>query len=133
MTGGTCEQTGQHGDGLAVVHARRPTLEYYRFLYDAVGRPWHWDGRKKLSDEELARIIHDPADEVHVLYAEGVPVGFAELDRRLATVTGRLVLFHHSPARSDDALDDIAAWAPTLTTSSLQVEVGREGAELGVP
>ena len=25
-------------EGLAVVHARRPTVAYYRFLYDGVGR-----------------------------------------------------------------------------------------------
>jgi GNAT superfamily N-acetyltransferase len=69
-------------EGLAVTHARKPTLAYYRFLYDAVGRDWQWLSRKKLSDAELARIIHDPLDEVHVLSVEGVPAGFAELDRR---------------------------------------------------
>jgi len=70
-------------DGLSVVHAKRPTIAYYRFLYDAVGGPWPWLSRKKLSDQELARIIHDPRDEVHVLHVEGVPAGFAELDRRI--------------------------------------------------
>jgi len=25
-------------DGLAVVHAKKPPVAYYRFLYDAVGR-----------------------------------------------------------------------------------------------
>ncbi len=70
-------------DGLTVVHARRPTIRYYRFIYDAVGSPWQWFSRKKLSDEELVRIIHDPRDEVHVLHVDGVPAGFAELDRRI--------------------------------------------------
>jgi GNAT superfamily N-acetyltransferase len=70
-------------DGLVILHARRPTVAYYRFLYDAVGRPWQWLSRLKLSDEELARVIHDPLDEVHVLHVEGVPAGFAELDRRV--------------------------------------------------
>src|SRR6266508_1544619 len=70
-------------DGLAVLHAKRSTIAYYRFLYDAVGGPWQWLSRKKLSDQELARIIHDPRDEVHVLHVEGVPAGFAELDRRV--------------------------------------------------
>jgi GNAT superfamily N-acetyltransferase len=69
-------------DGLTVIHARKPTIAYYRFLYDAVGRRWQWLSRRKLSDEELAKIIHDPRDEVHVLHVEGVPAGFAELDRR---------------------------------------------------
>lgn len=68
--------------GLTVVHAQTPTVPYYRFLYDAVGREYHWLSRRKLSDAELASIIHDPLDELHVLHVEGTPAGFAELDRR---------------------------------------------------
>jgi GNAT superfamily N-acetyltransferase len=71
------------GPGLSVIHARKPTNAYYRFLYDSVGRDYDWTSRKKLSDSDLAAIIHDPRDEVHVLMADGVPAGFAELDRRL--------------------------------------------------
>jgi hypothetical protein len=29
-------------EGLAVVHAKRATISYYRFLYDAVGRDYDW-------------------------------------------------------------------------------------------
>ncbi len=45
---------------------------------------------------------------------------------------GTLVLFHHSPARNDDALDDIAAWAQSLATD-VQVVIAREGMTLDVP
>jgi GNAT superfamily N-acetyltransferase len=69
-------------EGLAVVHARKPTLAYYRFLYDTVGRDYAWRRCQKLSDIELAAVVHDPRVEVHVLMADGVPAGFAELDRR---------------------------------------------------
>ncbi len=69
-------------DGLAVVHARKPTVAYYRFLYDSVGSRHHWRSRKVLTDAELAALIHDPLMENHVLTVEGVPAGFAELDRR---------------------------------------------------
>src|SRR5271156_1805900 len=69
--------------GLDVVHARKPTVAYYRFLYDAVGRDYDWTSRKKLSDAELAALLHDPRLDVHVLTADGVPAGFAELDRRI--------------------------------------------------
>ena len=72
--------------GLAVVHARKPTVAYYRFLYDGVGRDYHWTSRKKLSDAELAALLDDPRLEVHVLMADGVPAGFAELDRRIDNV-----------------------------------------------
>jgi GNAT superfamily N-acetyltransferase len=48
-----------------------------------VGRDYDWTSRKKLSDAELAALLNDPRLEVHVLMAEGVPAGFAELDRRI--------------------------------------------------
>jgi GNAT superfamily N-acetyltransferase len=69
-------------EGLAVVHAKRPTVAYYRFLYDGVGRDYDWPRCQKLSDAELAALLNDPRLEVHVLMAEGVAAGFAELDRR---------------------------------------------------
>ena len=68
--------------GLPVVHVQKPTVAYYRFLYEAVGRDYDWTSRRKLSDAELAAILNDPRDEVHVLMVDGVPAGFAELDRR---------------------------------------------------
>ncbi len=70
-------------EGLAVVHARKPTVAYYRFLYDAVGGDYEWTSRKKLSDAALAALLLDPRNEVYVLMADGVPAGFAELDRRV--------------------------------------------------
>jgi GNAT superfamily N-acetyltransferase len=69
-------------EGLAVVHVQRPGVAYYRSLYDAVGRDYDWTSRKKLADVELAALLNDPRLEVHLLTAEGVPAGFAELDRR---------------------------------------------------
>lgn len=70
-------------DGLTVVQARKPTVPYYRSLYDAVGKDYHWLSRRKLSDAELAAVIEDPLNEIHVLHVDGMPAGFAELDRRL--------------------------------------------------
>lgn len=69
--------------GLTVMQARRCSVRFYRFLYDAVGRDYHWLSRRKLSDSQLAAILDDPRDEVHVLYVEGTPAGFVELDRRI--------------------------------------------------
>jgi len=70
-------------DGIDILHSKRPTIAWYRFLYEAVGKDWNWTSRKKLSDTALATIIHDPNDEVHVLFIDGVPAGFVELDRRV--------------------------------------------------
>jgi GNAT superfamily N-acetyltransferase len=68
--------------GLEVRLARRPTVDFYRYLYASVGEPWTWVVRRWLSDAELAAILRDPRVEVTVLWIEGVPAGFAELDRR---------------------------------------------------
>src|SRR5262245_12132539 len=71
-------------DGLSVVHVESPTVPYYRSLYDAVGKKFHWLSRRKMSDEALAALLGDPRNELHVLHVEDTPAGFAELDRRQA-------------------------------------------------
>jgi GNAT superfamily N-acetyltransferase len=68
---------------VALLHAERPTVSFYRYLYDTVGEPWIWWDRRKLSDAALAAIVQDPKVEVYVLYLDGVPAGYAELDRRI--------------------------------------------------
>ena len=47
-------------DGLTVLHVQSPTVPYYRSLYDAVGKEYHWLSRRKMSDEALAAILGDP-------------------------------------------------------------------------
>lgn len=67
---------------LMLMRAERPSVGFYRFLYDAAGRDYHWVDRKKLGDAELAAIIGDSAVEIWVLYALGEPAGFFEIDGR---------------------------------------------------
>lgn len=67
---------------LAILRAHKPTISFYRYLYNTVGESWNWTDRRLLTDEELAAIIHDPKVEIYVLYADGVPAGYAELDLR---------------------------------------------------
>ena len=67
----------------AILRAERPTISFYRYLYDTVGADWNWFMRRRLSDDELAAIIHDDRVEVFVLYVRGVPAGYVELDRRV--------------------------------------------------
>ncbi|NWH09691.1 MAG: GNAT family N-acetyltransferase [Alphaproteobacteria bacterium] len=67
---------------LAVLRTLAPPTSYYRYLYDAVGSPWKWVERKRMSDDALRAIIDDPNVEILVLYADGWPAGFAELDAR---------------------------------------------------
>lgn len=69
-------------NGLAILHAQKPSVAYYRFLYNGVGRDYYWHTRGKMADADLAAVIQHPLDEVHVLHVDGMPAGFAELDRR---------------------------------------------------
>ncbi len=68
--------------GLEVRLARRPTTSFYRYLYWTIGEDWTWVVRRLLTDDELRAILEDPAVEVNVLWVDGVPAGYAELDRR---------------------------------------------------
>lgn len=67
---------------LALLRAEKPPVHFYRYLYDLVGAPYNWVSRRRLSDKELASIIHDEDVYLYVLYADGVPAGMAEVDAR---------------------------------------------------
>jgi ribosomal protein S18 acetylase RimI-like enzyme len=67
---------------LAVLRAPSISVPFYRYLYNTVGGPWLWYERQRLSDDVLAAVIRHPEVDVYVLYADGEPAGYAELDRR---------------------------------------------------
>ncbi len=66
---------------------------------------------------------------VAVDYGHATVQDAVKLAQRCGAAT--LVLFHHSPARTDAALDEIGEWAPTLA-DDLQIVVAVEGATLDV-
>ncbi len=68
--------------GLSLLKSTGINTGFYRYLYDAVGRPWIWTDRKKLSDEQLSTILEDDAVDLFVLYVDGTPAGYFELDGR---------------------------------------------------
>lgn len=78
---------------ISLMRAEMPTVAFYRFLYDAVGRSFHWVDRKRLGDAELAAIIHDPGVEVWVVYVAGQPAGYFEVDARRAPTEVELEYF----------------------------------------
>ena len=69
-------------DHIALLRAVEPPVSFYRYLYDAVGRQHVWVDRKRMSDDDLRSVIHDPGVEVYVLYRNGWPAGYSELDFR---------------------------------------------------
>ncbi len=68
---------------LALFRAEAMPVHFYRYLYNTVGEPWLWYERRLLDDAMLASAIQHPLVEIYVLYAGGVPAGYAELDRRV--------------------------------------------------
>ena len=62
--------------------ATRCSVGFYRYLYDTVGHRHVWWLRRTLPDTELAGILGDPDVAVQVLYRDGEPAGFYELDGR---------------------------------------------------
>lgn len=53
---------------------------FYRYLYQEVGKPHHWFIRRNLPDSQLASILSSGKAEIWVLYVDGCPAGFFEID-----------------------------------------------------
>ncbi len=66
----------------SIQRVERCTTGFYRYLYEAVGKPWIWVNRRRMGDDDLAAALAQPGLEIYVLYAGGEPAGYAELDAR---------------------------------------------------
>jgi len=65
---------------VALMRAVKPPLHFYRYLYDIIGRRFAWVDRRVMRDADLEAIIHAETTDIRVLYVEGAPAGFFELD-----------------------------------------------------
>lgn len=73
----------EHDNGrVMLLKVKHPPVHFYRYLYETVGRAHVWVDRTRMSDEALAAIVQDEKVELYVLYCEGAPAGYAELDFR---------------------------------------------------
>ena len=61
-----------------------PALPWYRDLHRRVGEDWLWFSRLRMTDAELAAIIHDAGIEIYSLVVDGRDEGLLELDFREA-------------------------------------------------
>lgn len=75
--------------GVRLERVANPAVPFYRFLYNTIGEPWLWQDRRRLSDDALAAQIQAAGVAIYVLYADGQPAGYVELDAR---VTGDVEL-----------------------------------------
>ena len=64
--------------GIQVLRMTTPDTAYYKFLYAAVGSAWRWRDRLVMPEAELEAILAKTT--VDVLYVDGVPAGYVELE-----------------------------------------------------
>ncbi len=55
---------------IALMRAKNIPVQFYRYVYEMVGKPYHWEDRRYLPDCELYSTINDETAEIHVLYAD---------------------------------------------------------------
>ncbi len=65
---------------LALMKADAIPLHFYRYLYATIGHDWLWVERLTLDDDALAERVQHEGIEIFVLYANGAPAGYFELD-----------------------------------------------------
>jgi GNAT superfamily N-acetyltransferase len=68
------------GPRLALMKPECIPLHFYRYLYATIGRTCLWVEREGISDRALANKVHADGIEISVLYADGAPAGYYELD-----------------------------------------------------
>ncbi len=64
---------------MALMRAEKPTLAFYRFLYNTIGNDHTWWERRVMPDDQLLAAIQAENVDVFVLYVGGVPAGYFEL------------------------------------------------------
>jgi GNAT superfamily N-acetyltransferase len=106
------------GPKLALMRAEAMPLHFYRYLYEQVGKPHHWLLRRNISDANLAAAIHNEGTEIEVLYVDGCPAGFFELDLESLPATVEIRYFGLVPEFQGRGLSKFflssavfAAWA----------------------
>lgn len=69
---------------VALITAKNIPAAYYAYLYELVGKPHHWEERRNMNEDALGEAINAPECAISVLYADGCPAGFFELDLKEA-------------------------------------------------
>jgi len=68
------------GPRLALMRVDMIPLHFYRYLYATIGHDWLWVERLDMDDDALAQNVQREGIEISVLYANGAPAGYYELD-----------------------------------------------------
>ena len=70
------------GSPLALIAAENPPVEYFLYLYSAVGAAYEWTGWLKRTRQQQEAFVGDPKVELFTLMVDGWPGGFFVLDTR---------------------------------------------------
>ena len=70
-------------DKHAVLRCENISVSFYRHLFNTIGEEYHWTGAREMSDGDLTTLLSNDKMDIFVLYVEGEPAGFAQLDRRM--------------------------------------------------
>lgn len=82
---------------LALLEASDMPVQFYRYLFEQVGKKQNWYSRRVMSDDKLVQIIHAPSTHIHVLYGDGSPAGYFELDASKLPEQVEIVFFGLTP------------------------------------
>ncbi|GLW07931.1 N-acetyltransferase [Microtetraspora sp. NBRC 13810] len=64
----------------SVIRAEVPSPEFNRFLYTAVGGPWHWTDRLTWNLAQWEQWLNRPGMETWVAWHRGTPAGYVQLE-----------------------------------------------------
>lgn len=70
------------GSPLALIAAENPPVEYFLYLYNAVGAAYEWTDWLKHTRQQQEAFVGDPKVELFTLMVDGWPGGFFVLDTR---------------------------------------------------
>jgi GNAT superfamily N-acetyltransferase len=73
-------------DAVEIKQVEIPLPELNRFFYVTVGRDWYWIDRLGWRYEEWKNWADRPELQTWVLYVQGTPAGYVELEKRQHTV-----------------------------------------------
>ncbi len=67
----------------ALIAAENIPASFFRFLFQQVGKPHHWEGLRNMDDVDLDNYLNSDHVDLCVLYCDGCPAGFflLELDK----------------------------------------------------
>ncbi|MFW0108485.1 GNAT family N-acetyltransferase [Rothia sp. P7181] len=70
-------------EGVYAQRVMHPQPEFIRWLYSVVGGPYYWYERLSWSREQWDDELSEVGSELWVLYVEGTPCGYAQLDTQV--------------------------------------------------